>query len=296
MKEDNNPEQVSLDREAVRSFGETLKEQSVEDLLNIITKYINYEPETVEAALIVSVDRGILTYDMKEQLSRQIFANFSAHTKGIKQTRWEVNNAFIGFATRYTDDEIYNFIEDPSDIVIDVYYAILETAKARELISAEDMKTYKEGAMAAIKTEDEIKRDEWLGYIKDVDTDDVDLSESEIEEEKEKYWKCPFCSQLVDMDLAVCWNCQAEMPKNFEHPDKEEIIKELAYSKPFSFTSTGFGLAGAGILMGLLAFIHHHGHNFGLEFDPVLLGIGVVSFLAGIIVLIIGIFFKSPQD
>lgn len=295
MNDEYKLEQVQPDQEAVRAFRNTLNEKSGEELLNIITRYINYEPETVMAALEVSVDHGILSYELKEKLSRQIFVNFSAHEKGIKQTRWEVDNAFTGFAARYSDDELYQFIEDPSDIVIDVYYAILETAKARELISAEDLKAYKDGAMQAIKTDYEIRRDEWLGYIKDDDTLDEELSESEIEEEKKKYWKCPFCSQLVEMDLNVCWNCQAEMPKNIVHPDKEEVIKEIAFKKPVSFTATGFSLIGAGVVMGLASFLHHHGYNFGLEFDPVVLGLGGLSVIFGIIVLIIGIF-KSPHD
>lgn len=54
-----------------------------------------------------------------------------------------------------------------------------------------------------------------------------DEDEIDIEEEKKNYWKCPECNELVEMDYDVCWKCQAEMPKNVEHPDGEEVIKEI---------------------------------------------------------------------
>lgn len=77
------------------------------------------------------------------------------------------------------------------------------------------------------------------------DEDDVD-----IEAEKEKYWKCPSCGELVEMEYDVCWKCQAEMPKAFDHPEREEIIKVLKEeSGPANTFGIGLGLIGVGGLI-----------------------------------------------
>jgi hypothetical protein len=91
MYEDLNPDQINLNPDSVRSFTEKLREKSGSELLKIITRYISYQPETVEAALIVSVDQGLISYNLKVLLSKQMMTNFIAHSKHIKATRWEIN-------------------------------------------------------------------------------------------------------------------------------------------------------------------------------------------------------------
>jgi hypothetical protein len=167
MYEDLNSDQISLNPDSVRSFTEKLRGKSGTELLKIITRYISYKPETVEAALIVSVDQGLISYGLKVLLSKQMMTNFIAHSKHIKATRWESNNAFLGFVTRYTDDEIYDFIENPSGIVMDVYHAILMTAKERELISEYHFKEYYKKAMLGTRTDEEIELGERIDRIKE---------------------------------------------------------------------------------------------------------------------------------
>jgi hypothetical protein len=94
------------DEAAVKLFVKKLSLKTSEELSDIITHYISYEPDTVEAALIVSVEKGLITYELKELLLKQISVNFSAHLKHIKQYKWEKNNAFIRYVTGYQDDEI----------------------------------------------------------------------------------------------------------------------------------------------------------------------------------------------
>jgi len=47
----------------VKDFVRNLSEKEPSDLTAIITRYLSYRPETVEAALIVSVDKGLISYD-----------------------------------------------------------------------------------------------------------------------------------------------------------------------------------------------------------------------------------------
>lgn len=262
-------------------FDERLKEESDGELLKIITRYISYRPELVDAALDIACGRGVISYDLKMQLADQITRNFNAHSAGIKQTGWESSNAFTGLVKRYTDDEIYNTIEDPSEIVIDVYHAVLVTAKERELITEKDFREYYSGALIAGRSDDEIRRDEWVNYVKDTDTSEVNLSEAEIEEEKHKYWKCPFCNQLVGIEMDACWNCQAVKPEIIQHPEKEEVIKEYAFQNTPNLTKIGLGLIGGGIFLAVLGFFHIHRYSL-FERDYITMGMGIVASLAGI--------------
>jgi len=61
----------------------------------------------------------------------------------------------------------------------------------------------------------------------DMEKEIPDEDEINIDEEKEKYWKCPGCGKLVEVIFDVCWNCQLERPDVIVHPDKNEVIKEI---------------------------------------------------------------------
>ena len=97
--------------EVIRAFTKNLYEKSVDELSDIISRYIDYQPEKVEAALFLLVDKGTIPYELKEKLLKQIESNFADHNKRYKQYKWESNNAFLHYVSRYSDDEIYNFIE-----------------------------------------------------------------------------------------------------------------------------------------------------------------------------------------
>jgi rubrerythrin len=282
----NNP--LTLNPDHIRTFVTSLREKSESELRNIITKYISYQPEMPEAALIVSVDRGFISYDLKEKISIQIRTNYEAHLHGIKSNSWEKDNAFAGYVAKYTDDELYDLIDEPSDIVIDVYNAILTIAKERELISDSDQSGFSKGARKAVRSENEVRRDEFNEYMSDFKEPVEELTEEKIEEEKQKYWVCPKCHEMVEMDMAVCWNCQTETPEIIEHPDREEVVREYEERKPFSFTKTGITLLVTGALLIALGFFHKtlHGYLHHYRWDGIV--IGTIGLIAGIVFLVKG--------
>jgi hypothetical protein len=280
--------------EVVRSFVKKLNEKSTGELADIILRYIDYKPETVEAALFLSVEKGTISFDLKELLLNQIESNFAEHRKPHKQRKWESNNAFIQYVSSYQDDDLYNFIEDPKGIVLDVYHAILVTAKERELISEDDFTEYYKGSKEVLKTEDEIRHQEFRKFLadSDADSDFVPPSEAELVAETEKYWKCPSCNQMVEMEFGVCWNCQTEIPERYEHPVKEEVLEELKIRKSINPVKAGIKLIGGGLVLGAFVAVFE---NLGISYHThyyryVICGLVV---LVGIFFVIIGLFFKS---
>jgi len=289
-------EVIHRDDAAVKLFVKKMSEKTSQELSDIITHYISYEPETVEAALILSVDKGLITYELKELLLKQISINISAHLKHIKQYRWEKNNAFIKYVTRYQDDELYSIIENPSGIVIDVYHAILVTAKERELISEEDLNRYYQENIAANRSEYEIRSAEIDMFLSGDNPPVETLSEEELETEREKFWKCPKCGELVEMEFAVCWKCEGDVPETIEHPDKEEIIKQLTSERSFSPGKIGYISLIVGVLICLLNWFRGDSYGIFKHFHYEDYVIGGAAILAGIGFLIYALFFKSKSE
>lgn len=159
MTEEFNPQDYKINPDDFNKFVSTLREEEKDEIDRIITRYINYEPAMVEAALHVAVDRGIMSYDAKGGLLKQIRFNFSKKAKAAKQANWESHNAFTGYVAGYTDDEIYSLIEDPADIVIDVYHAILITAVERELITQEEFERTYTGTLNSAGNDEDVFRD-----------------------------------------------------------------------------------------------------------------------------------------
>lgn len=84
----------------------------------------------------------------------------------------------------------------------------------------------------------------------EAETEKEDEPEIDIEAEKQKYWKCPKCNELVEMEYDVCWNCQAEMPRTIEHPNEGEVVKEIIENSGRVNTfGIGLGLIGLGGLI-----------------------------------------------
>lgn len=289
-------ETKTRDDTSVKLFVKKLSEKSKEELSDIITHYISYEPDTVEAALIVSVDKGFISFGLKELLQKQIEMNFLAHNKHQKQYRWEKSNAFIEYVSGYQDDDIYDHLENPSGIVIDVYHAILMAAKERELISEEDFKRYYEETKDAIRSSDEIRNAEIDGFFRDDKAPVETLDESELEAEREKFWKCPKCGELVGMEFGVCWNCQNEIPQTIEHPDKEEIIKQRAGERSFNPVKIGLTVLILGALICLLTWFRGDSYGFFKHLHYEDYAIGGIAILAGIGFLIYGLFFRSKSE
>lgn len=282
--------------EAVKSFVNKLKEKSADELSDIIIRYIDYSPETVEAALFLMVEKGLISYDLKELLLNQIRSNFTDHNKRYKQNKWEINNAFVQYVSKYTDDEIYSFIEDPKGIVIDVYHSILVTAKERGLISINGFAEYYNGAKAVPKTRYEIRREVYNDIFEEPFIEKEVVTDTEAESEINKYWKCPACNQLVRMELKVCLNCNTKIPEAIVHPSKGEVIRQIKIKKSYNPVRTGLIITGFGIVAVLLAF------SLGFSFDDFWsvyctdFVVGIMGILGGVVFVIYGLFFIQKRN
>jgi hypothetical protein len=194
MSEEFNSQEYSINPDDFNKFVSTLKEEEKDEIDRIITRYKNYEPAMAEAAIHVAVDRGMISYDLKERLLYQIRLNLSKRTKAVKQANWETNNAFTGYVAGYSDDDILNFIEDPADIIIDVYHAVLSEAKKRDLISQEEFERIYHDALNSGDEDEDILRDIIkLRYSRfttqELQAKEEDLSEDEDEEEEEREYE-----------------------------------------------------------------------------------------------------------
>jgi predicted amino acid-binding ACT domain protein len=240
----------------------------------------------VNAALFVAVERGVISLELKELLLTQIEANYVSHSKRYKQKKWETNNAFKGYVARYQDEEIYNLIDDPKGIVIDVYHAILLTGVEREIISQEDFDDYFKQATLIIRSDSEVERDELYDLFEDTKPLIGFETEEALEAEAEKYWICPSCNETVEIEMGVCWNCQEKIPEVIEHPEKELIIKEIRVRQHFSPVKSGFLAIGIGLFVILIDFAGRHTHYYRLVVSGIIV-------LAGVFLVITGLFSKS---
>jgi hypothetical protein len=187
MTEEFNPQEYRIDPDDFNKFVSSLRDEEKSEIDRIITRYISYEPVMVEAALHIAVDKGMVSYDLKERLLTQIRMNFSKKAKSAKQANWESYNAFTGYISGYTDNDILNFIEDPADIVIDVYHALLVTAKERSLITGEDFnRFYKDVLKSSVSSADLMQDDlqEFEEYTGNNVGEEADDDEKEREYEK----------------------------------------------------------------------------------------------------------------
>jgi hypothetical protein len=262
-----------------KSFVDGLSDKTENEISEIIRKYSSYQKEKVEAALYVAVDKGFISYDLKEMLLKQIIRNLDDKWDIKKNFDWEKDNAFKGFVSKYNDEEIYAFIEDPSDIVIDVYHAILVTARERELISEENLNELYMQVKSGLRSEEEIKKEE-NSDVFGTDTSVLFEDVADIEAEKLKYWKCPNCHELVGVEFDTCWNCQATMPENIERPDTAEIVDEKKSERIFSPSKLGTKLVVIGaVLIGISLIPNSHHHLW--KYDYIDIAAGGLSFILG---------------
>jgi rubrerythrin len=276
METDHSAEQER--RELIRSHIERLREKEPNEIVDVIKRYSDYRPEAVEAALSVAVDRGLISWDLRNRLFTQICYNINGHWKRDSHYSWEENNAFCELVKDYTDDELYGAIEDPAGIVIDVYHAILSTAFKRELISKTDFEDNFRSAALALRSDEEVRTDEFIEYIFDKPADQFRAELPDPEKEKDKFWKCPSCGELVEMEIAVCWKCDTPAPDNAAHPSTEEMAEEIRNeSKPGFREWTLFGLLFLLFAGGIVAREFIHSKNpFS---DPVSIVLAVVAII-----------------
>jgi hypothetical protein len=123
----------------------------------------------------------------------------------------------------------------------------------------------------------------------DLNSDQISLNPDSVRSftEKQKYWKCPFCNQVVIIESSVCWNCKGERPENFERPEKQEVIKEIVFHKPKSLTKGVSLIIGSGVLMILLGIARKDLLSFHY-YDYFLIGLGIIAIAAGFVIFIIG--------
>jgi hypothetical protein len=281
--------------DVVKSFVNKLKEKTTDELAGIVIRYINYSSETVEAALFLLVEKGTISYDLKELLLIQIRTNFANHKKRYKPNNWENSNAFLQYVSKYTDDEIYDFIEDPKGIVIDVYHAILVTAMERGLISDLDFKEYYNGAKAVPKTRYEQRIEAYNDIFEEPFIEKEIVTEAEVESEIDKYWKCPTCNQLVGIEFNVCLNCNTKIPETIVHPAKEEVIRKIKIKKSYNPVRSGLILAGIGIGMVLLTLSWGDSFDDFWSFNYFEFFFGIIGILAGLGLFIYGLFYSKEK-
>lgn len=287
--------------EAVKVLVKKLADLQAPDLSRIITRYISYEPETVSAALYLSVEKGLITYELKETLWSQIESNFNAHYKHLKSFSWEKNNAFLRYVSGYSDDEIYDIIDNPDNIMIDVFFAVLTLAKDRELISEEDFRIYCMDAKSGTITEHESGPMEIKGLPSEDDPEIVFENKEEMEEEKEKFWKCPKCNELVEMEIGMCWNCGAEAPVVIEHPNTAEIIADRkgAISESWLMGNpirAGFSICVFGTLIALFEYYRTYYSSLARQTRFLEVGFGIFMALLGILIMGYGIYVRVIKD
>lgn len=194
MNEEPVMEENNINPDDFNRFVSSLREEEKSEIEKIILRYISYEPAMVEAALHVAVDKGIISYDLKERLLEQIRMNFSKKPKAVKQAKWENSNAFTAYFETADDNDILNYIEDPADIVIDVFHAVLCEAKRRGLISSEEYeKTYQYTLKHGGQDEDilgDLIKYRYSGFTtQDLQTGGEDSEKEEEEQEQEKEYE-----------------------------------------------------------------------------------------------------------
>lgn len=282
-KEDND---YTYNPDKYRQYLDQLREKEDSEIDMIITRYSLYEPLLVDAALYIAVERGLISFELKEKLAAQIKFNLSETPDYRKQKTWEKNNAFAGYASRYSDDELYEIIDNPSNRIIDAYHGVLQAALGRELISEEDFRDLFGNALNALRSEEEIRREETDAFLRDILQEDEEISDEKAEAERALYWKCPNCGENIEMNFAVCWNCNTPVPENPEHPDKEEIKKELSFRLPPKRSRIGVALFVVGLLIMGIEYLRVHFHLGFWRLRYINIVIGGIAAAAGLIILI----------
>lgn len=81
VSEENKIKEINTSQEEVEFFIKQLEHSSDKDLAEIITRYTNYQPNSVEAALITAEKRGTISSLEKKVLLSQIEKGFYEYNK-----------------------------------------------------------------------------------------------------------------------------------------------------------------------------------------------------------------------
>jgi hypothetical protein len=170
---------------------------------------------------------------------------------------------FKKFLSSYSDDELILSLDTPEDYEREVYQAILSETLNRELISQEQ---FDELSIPGLPVDDRI----------------VEAEEKGLNVNKNDFWKCPKCGQTIENSFDACWNCQADIPIEVEHPTTTEIIEYQTYRKPFNFLKTGFITIGTGIVILGLSYLRTFSDFAGFHYWP------YGRYVTGVIIIVVG--------
>lgn len=300
MNDDTDFRDYDFSREEYNSFLSTLREKDKNEIDAILLRYSLYKPEMAEAALDVAAEKGMITTDLKAKLAEYIRINFSHIAEGARELRWARSNAFKDYVRMYSSDRIFDILEDRSDIVKDVYRAVLDIAVERSLVEQGEADRLYRDLRNSEKTYFQRRREIRDEVINDIFFSTEKVTEKHVQVESDDYWKCPSCGEEVGMNLERCWNCEALIPENPEHPVKEEVVKEVkTYREPRTPTRIGLSFLVLGALVIFYNYLRRlsHGYSFDdfLGYRPAEIIFGVIGIGAGVLVLIYSAFSKSRR-
>jgi hypothetical protein len=251
--------------EQSRAWYESLREKSNTEVEEIILKYDGYQPAMVEAALDAMFDRGLISFELKEDIRKQAEANMKSDWNREGAYLWESKNAFTALFNMETDERIYDLIDNPGGMIIDAYHGLLTSAMERHLISGHDFSHLFSTAKKVNRTEDEILDDEVTEFYGMEEKDPDELTPEELEAERLRHWKCPSCGELSEMEFAQCWKCGAESPSDLIHPSAAEVIEAKKETSVTGLRSASLLLMAFGLL-GLILLYARAG-SFGQIFE-----------------------------
>lgn len=202
-----------LDKAVYEKFLTDLREKTDQEIDMIILCYSLYKPEMAEAAVMTASNRAFITYELRDMLLdyiREAFTQIS-RTSGV---RWSRSNPFRDYIKRYSDSDLYDLLEDPGNIVKDVYRTLLVEAVERELIEQGESDRLLREARRAAMTRIERKYDIMDEVMNDLVFGRNQYKEKQAPAVKDEFWTCPACGEQVLTSLAMCWNCETPFPES----------------------------------------------------------------------------------
>jgi hypothetical protein len=193
-------------------FLSDLREKGDKEIEMIILCYSLYREEMAEAAVMTASHRAMISYELRDMLLDYIRSAFTQISR-TSEVRWSRSNPFREYVKRYSDSEIYDFLEDPGDIVKDVYRTLLEEGVSRELIEQGESDRLLREARRAAMTRIERKYDLMDEVMNDLVFRRNKNKEKQAAAVKDEFWTCPGCGEQVLTTLAVCWNCETPFPE-----------------------------------------------------------------------------------
>jgi len=186
-------------------------------------------------------------------------------------------DAYMKYASGFSNDELRVCIENPDDYGQDIYNAILSVALERQLISQEKYEN--------------LFWPDISGFGETIETEEPLISVN-----TDEFWKCPQCGQTIENAFDACWNCQKEKPDKPEHPDTKEILEYQIEKPSFNFYKSGAITIVSGIIVLALNFWDTGRDYLGFHFLTTYYFIaGSIIICLGVLIIIFGIYHKAKN-